>query len=111
MQKYVFKRNPEKKFLWIKPEIISDGNRSLLVNGFWGASRHINYLGEILMGCGVALAAGYPAVWMVWLYPAYYVFLMFTREYDDRKVCKTKYGELWDTYKKKVKYRIIPFLY
>ena len=111
MQKYVFKTAPGKSFLGIKPEVISDGKRSLLVNGFWGASRHINYLGEILMGCGVALAAGYPAIWMVWLYPAYYTALMFTREYDDRIVCKAKYGELWDQYTKKVKYRIIPFIY
>ena len=111
MQKFIFKTAPEKSFLGIKPEVITDGNRSLLVNGFWGASRHINYLGEILMGCGVALAAGYPAVWMVWLYPAYYVALMFTREYDDRIICRAKYGELWDQYTKKVKYRIIPFIY
>ena len=111
MQKFIFKISPEKSFLGIKPEVITDGTRSLLTNGFWGVSRHINYLGEILMGCGVALAAGYPAIWMVWLYPAYYVALMFTREYDDRKVCKTKYGELWDQYTKKVKYRIIPFIY
>jgi delta14-sterol reductase len=111
MQKFFFKTAPDKKFLWIKPEVITDGNRSLLVNGFWGVSRHINYLGEILMGCGIALAAGYPAIWMVRLYPAYYVALMFTREYDDRKICKAKYGELWDQYTKKVKYRIIPFIY
>ena len=111
MQKYVFKTAPEKRFLGIKPVVITDGNRSLLANGFWGLSRHINYLGEILMGCGVALAAGYPALWMVWLYPAYYVALMFTREYDDRIICKAKYGGLWEQYTRKVKYRIIPFIY
>jgi len=111
MQKFFFKTAPSKSFLGIKPEVITDGKRSLLINGFWGLSRHINYLGEILMGCGVALAAGYPAIWMVWLYPAYYVALMFTREYDDRIICKAKYGELWDQYAGKVKYRIIPFIY
>ena len=111
MQKYFFKIAPDKKFLGIKPEVISDGERSLLVNGFWGRSRHINYLGEILMATGIALSAGYPAVWPVWLYPLYYVALLFTRQYDDDKICKAKYGELWASYTKKVKFKIIPFIY
>jgi delta14-sterol reductase len=111
MQKYYFKTMPDKKFLGIKGETISDGKRSLLVNGFWGLSRHINYLGEILEGCGIALAAGYPAVFWVWLYPLYYAALLGTRQMDDDKICKAKYGELWDAYIKKVKYRIIPFIY
>jgi delta14-sterol reductase len=111
MQKYIFKISPERKFLWIKPEVISDGRYSLLVNGFWGASRHINYLGEIIQAIAIALAAGYPGIWMVWLYPAYYIALMTTRQLDDNKICKAKYGELWDQYTKKVKYRIIPFIY
>jgi delta14-sterol reductase len=111
MQKYYFKTQPEKSFLRIKPEIITDGQHTLLVNGFWGLSRHINYLGEILMGCAIALSAGYPLVLWVWLYPVYYVGLLFTRQMDDDKICKAKYGELWDTYKQKVKYRIIPHIY
>jgi delta14-sterol reductase len=111
MQKYRFKTMPEKSFLGIKPLVLSDGNHSLLANGFWGMSRHINYLGEILMASGIALSSGYPAVWWVWLYPLYYVGLLFTRQVDDNKICRAKYGELWDAYTKKVKYRIIPFIY
>jgi protein-S-isoprenylcysteine O-methyltransferase Ste14 len=63
------------------------------------------------MGCAIALSVGYPALWWVWLYPLYYVGLLFTRQIDDAKICKAKYGELWDAYIKKVKYRIIPFIY
>ncbi len=111
MQKYRFKTAPDKKFLWIEPEVLSDGEHSLLVNGFWGASRHINYLGEIIQGVAIALAVGYFGVWMVWLYPAYYVALLFTRQADDDKVCRAKYGELWDQYTAKVKYKIIPYVY
>jgi len=90
--------------------VLSDGKHSLLANGFWGASRHINYLGEITQAIAIALASGYFGVWMVWLYPAYYIALMLTRQADDDKVCKAKYGELWDQYAKKVKYKIFPFL-
>ncbi|MDR1617711.1 MAG: DUF1295 domain-containing protein [Treponema sp.] len=111
MQKYYFKTRGEKSFLGIRPAVITDGTRALLVNGFWGASRHINYLGEIVMGCAIALSAGYPAVWQVWLYPLYYVALLFPRQIDDARICKAKYGELWDAYTKKVKYRIIPGIY
>ncbi|MHB8962696.1 MAG: DUF1295 domain-containing protein [Saccharofermentanales bacterium] len=111
MQKYFFKTAPDRKFLWITPEVLSDGKLSLLANGYWGASRHINYLGEIIQAMAIALVSGYLGVWMVWLYPAYYIGLMLSRQADDDKVCKAKYGELWDQYTRKVKYRIIPFIY
>ncbi len=111
LQKYVYKTSPGRKFLWIEPETLSDGRLSLLANGYWGASRHINYLGEIIQGMAVALATGYFGIWMVWLYPAYYTGLMVSRQADDDKVCREKYGELWDQYTEKVKYRIIPFIY
>jgi delta14-sterol reductase len=73
MQKYYFKTQPYKSFLGIKPELLTDGKKSILVNGFWGLSRHVNYLGEILMATGIALSLGYPGLWWVWLYPLYYV--------------------------------------
>jgi delta14-sterol reductase len=111
MQKYRFKTAPDRRFLWISPETLGDGELRLLANGFWGASRHINYLGEILQGIAVALSSGFFGIWMVWLYPAYYIGLLFTRQADDDKVCRAKYGELWDRYTRKVKYRIIPFIY
>jgi delta14-sterol reductase len=111
MQKYFFKRNPERTFLWIVPESITDGNNSLLVNGFWGFSRHVNYLGEILMATGIILCTGYPAMIRPWLYPLYYVVFLFARQQDDNKRCALKYGELWKDYLKKVPYRIIPFIY
>jgi len=111
MQKYYFKRNPEKKFLWMEPTTITDGTHSLLVSGYWSKSRHINYMGEIIQAFAVALASGHPAVWVVWLYPAYYIALMFTRQADDDVICKAKYSDLWDLYKEKVKYRIIPYIY
>lgn len=111
MQKYFFKINPTRSFLGIKPQTISDGNKTLLVNGFWGVSRHINYLGEVLMGVGIALSVGYPDVYWVWIYPLYYVLLLFPRQYADDKRCQRKYGDLWKQYTQKVPYRIIPFIY
>ncbi len=50
-------------------------------------------------------------MWAVWLYPAYYVALLFTRQADDDKVCRAKYGQLWDEYTAKVPSRIVPRVY
>ncbi len=111
LQKYYFKTTPDRSFLGITPLYIEDGNRKLLINGFWGVSRHVNYLGEILMGIGIASSVGqYHIIWP-WLYPLYYVLLLVPRQIDDDKRCKKKYGPLWEQYIRKVKYRIIPGIY
>ena len=111
LQKYFFKRDPAGSFLGIEPRIISDGDNRLLVNGFWGISRHVNYLGEILMATGIILSTGYPGMIWPWLYPLYYVLLLFTRQNDDDRRCSAKYGELWNEYKKRVPWRIIPHIW
>ena len=111
LQKYYFKKAPTRIFMGMKPETISDGNKTLLVNGFWGMSRHINYLGEIIMATGIVLCTGHPSLIWPWLYPLYYVALLFSRQVDDNKRCAAKYGTLWDQYVKKVPYKIIPFIY
>lgn len=111
MQKFFFKREPTRSFLGIEPETVADGDRQLLANGFWGVSRHVNYLGEILMASGIALAVCYPGTLWPWLYPLYYVALLFPRQHDDDKRCAAKYGELWERYTDRVPYRIIPYVY
>ena len=112
MQKFTFKTDPDKVFLGIfRPEVVSDDARALLCSGFWGVSRHINYLGEILMATGTALALGYFDSPWPWLYPLYYVALLVPRERDDDRRCAAKYGELWDRYRERVPYRIIPGVY
>jgi protein-S-isoprenylcysteine O-methyltransferase Ste14 len=112
LQKYFFKKNPQAKaFGFLTPGTVSDGKYTLLCSGFWGVSRHINYFGEILMATGLALALGRISDPWPWLYPLYYVALLFPRERDDDKRCAAKYGPLWEEYKRKVPIRIIPFLY
>lgn len=112
MQKFTFKRDPSAKFLGVMaPEVITDGEKKLLVSGFWRVSRHVNYLGEILMATGLTLALGYPEHLATWLYPLYYVGLLVPRQIDDDKRCEAKYGPLWKQYTERVRYRIVPGIY
>jgi protein-S-isoprenylcysteine O-methyltransferase Ste14 len=46
-----------------------------------------------------------------YFYFIYFAPLLIDRERRDHRECKKKYGDDWDTYCAKVKYRIIPFLY
>ena len=116
MQKFTFKIDPERVFLGIfAPDTVSDGQRTLLCSGFWGVARHINYLGEILMASGLALALGqfsgsWSSLWP-WLYPLYYLVLLLPRERDDDRRCAEKYGALWQEYCERVPHRIIPGVY
>jgi len=112
LQKFQFKRDPAAKaFGLLDPRAISDGRRHVLAGGFWGLSRHINYLGEILMAVGLTLALGHPGAVAPWLYPLYYVALLFPRQADDDRRCAARYGELWDEYRRRVPWRIVPWVY
>ena len=112
MQKFAFKRDPDQLFLGrIAPRTISDGKHSVLCSGFWGVSRHVNYLGEFLMACGLALSLGWPLMLGPWLYPLYYVALLVPRERDDDRRCARKYGPLWEQYRQQAPWRIVPGIY
>jgi protein-S-isoprenylcysteine O-methyltransferase Ste14 len=109
LQKFVFKTEPARaRFGPFAQTALVSNERRVLVGGLWGLSRHINYLGELLMASGLALAIGH---WGAWLYPLYYVGLLVPRQADDDRRCAEKYGPLWDDYRKRVPARIIPKIY
>ena len=106
LQKFAFKTRPEAtRFGPFAQTALVAGDRRVLVGGLWGLSRHINYLGEILMASGLAVALAHPGAW---LYPLYYIGLLVPRQLDDDRRCAAKYGALWDEYRKRVPSRIIP---
>ena len=116
LQKYYFRTAPTRRtcFLGLITQRVVPGTR-LLVSGFWGVSRHLNYLGEIVQavalavpGVYVGFMGGSKLFFLPILYPLYYIILFVPREMDDDKVCERKYGEDWKRYKKEVPYRIIP---
>jgi delta14-sterol reductase len=112
LQKFYFKTQPERASLGPIPQrALTRGDQRVLVSGFWGLSRHINYLGELLMATGLTLSLGYAGALLPWLYPLYYVALLVPRQLDDDRRCAAKYGVLWDEYCRAVPYRIVPWLY
>jgi delta14-sterol reductase len=59
-QKYVFKRyGKDSSFLGVKSKLLED---RLLVSGFWGIGRHLNYTGEIITYLTFALTSGAASV-------------------------------------------------
>ena len=113
LQKYWFKRWPDRKFLGIiEPQYIQAGDRKILCSGFWGAARHFNYMGEGFCCFAIGLSFGHFTNLWAWTYFIFIVSLFTWRQWDDEKHCVEKYGEeKWAEYKARVKYRICPWVY
>ncbi len=82
----------------------------LLVDGWWGISRHFHYVGEILG----ALCWSLPALFtnfMPYFYVFYLTILLFHRAKRDDVKCRLKYGKYWEEYCKAVPYKVIPGIY
>ncbi len=113
MQKYTFKRWPDRKFLGlIEPRYIEAGDRKILYSGLWGLARHFNYMGEGFLSLSIALTFGHFANPWAWTYFVFIVSLFTWRQRIDEKECAVKYGaEKWQEYQSRVKYRIFPGIY
>ena len=113
LQKYTFKRWPDRKFLGlIEPEYIEAGDRKILCSGLWGVARHLNYMGEGFLCLSIALVFGHFGNPWAWTYFIFIVtFFTFRQRFDERQ-CAEKYGaEKWAEYQERVKYRIFPGIY
>ena len=110
LQKYAFKRWPDRKFLGlIEPKYIEAGDRKILCSGFWGAARHFNYMGEGFLSLSIALSFGHFGNPWAWTYFVFIVTLFTFRQFHDDEFCAEKYGpEKWAEYQARVKYRIMP---
>ena len=110
----------------------------LLVSGWWGVARHINYLGDWIMSWGFCLPTGLAGYvihktrnpltgdellditpgeargWgmiFTYFYILYFGILLVHRELRDEAKCKRKYGKDWERYTAIVKSRIVPGVY
>eukprot|EP01134_Creolimax_fragrantissima_P000311 CFRG0311T1 len=109
-QKNLFRSNPEdpavKDIKYIKTE---RGSR-LMISGWWGIARHINYFGDMLQGLAWCLPCGFEHQ-IPYFYAIYFTVLLIHRDLRDGDKCEKKYGKDWDKYCSLVKWRIIPYVY
>lgn len=80
----------------------------LLVSGFWGVGRKLNYTGELMVYTGwtVLCGASSPVPYTVLAFLA--VLLVHRARRDDRR-CAEKYGRLWTAYCRIATFRMVPF--
>lgn len=86
----------------------------LLVSGWWGLARKINYTGDWIMSWAWSSATGCPVTTngtlITYFYPIYFAVLLIHRAGRDDHFCSQKYGQGWEEYKKRVKYVFVPFV-
>ncbi|CAH1759757.1 1649_t:CDS:2 [Entrophospora sp. SA101] len=101
-EKDLFRKNPD-------DEYVKSGSK-LIISGWWGISRHINYLGDWLMAWAWCLTCGYDDIFP-YFYVVYFGVLLIHRELRDEEKCRKKYKKDWDKYCEIVRWRIIPGVY
>ena len=106
-QKNRFKANPDAR-IWGRRAETLEGR--LLISGFWGIGRKLNYTGEILIYLSWTMLNGFQSPWP-YLLPLWLASLLTHRARRDDRRCRSKYGELWDRYCERVRFRMFPFLY
>jgi delta14-sterol reductase len=106
-QKEHYRRNPQAR-IWGKPAR-SIGDK-LLVSGWWGIGRKINYTGEVGVYLSFALCAGL-SHWQPYLVPLSLLALLLQRAARDDRKCREKYGPLWEDYCRIAKFRMLPLIY
>lgn len=136
-EKNKFRTNPEDPSVKHLEYIETKAGSRLLVSGWWGTSRHINYLGDWIMSWAYCLPtglAGYvvkPSItgfftgrphvvpgeargWgtlITYFYMAYFAVLLIHRAARDDEKCRRKYGKDWEEYCRRVPWKIIPYVY
>jgi 7-dehydrocholesterol reductase len=101
-----------------RPEIIIGHYRTaegeerqslLLASGWWGIARHFHYVPEILGAFFWTLPALFDH-FLPWFYVLFLTILLTDRAHRDDQRCALKYGEDWDRYRARVRYKILPGL-
>lgn len=148
-EKNRFRTNPRDPAVSHLKYMETKSESKLLTSGWWGRSRHPNYLGDWIMSWAFCLPTGFAGYTIVhhlttpseipdggvvaggtsgfsvvcpgeaqgwgtvitYFYLIYFAVLLLHRAVRDDEKCAEKYGQDWEVYKKKVPYKIVPFLY
>mmetsp|Transcript_43519 Transcript_43519/g.111278 ORF Transcript_43519/g.111278 Transcript_43519/m.111278 type:complete len:423 (-) Transcript_43519:208-1476(-) len=109
-QKNQFRKDPAHASVSHLKTMPTERGTKLLISGWWGVVRHINYTGDWMMGLAWCLPCGYDHI-IPYFYAIYFGTLLVHREMRDEHSCQLKYGKDWAKYCSIVKYRLIPCVY
>ena len=135
-EKDAFRRDPDAAAVQHLRWMPTKRGTRLLISGYWGLARKINYTGDWLMGLAWCLLCGggsiIPCVRREserpcdacaslphhlagtprrrYFYAIYFAVLLIHRAYRDDHFCAQKYGGDWAAYKKEVPYMFIPYV-
>ena len=82
----------------------------LLASGWWGLSRHFNYVGDLMNALSYCVLCGFGHV-LPYFYFSFMLCLLIHRSFRDDIRCRQKYGAYWDKYCQMVPYKIIPYVF
>lgn len=134
-EKNRFRNNPKDARVAHLNYMQTKSGSKLLISGWWGTARHINYLGDWIMAWSYCLPTGIAGYviqqqkstssrseavqgeargWgmvFTYFYLIYIAVLLIHRASRDESTCMRKYGKDWVEYKKKVPSVILPGIY
>ncbi|KAJ1902350.1 erg24, C-14 sterol reductase [Kickxella alabastrina] len=108
-EKNAFRTNPNDPKVQHLKYITTESGSRLLISGWWGAARHINYTGDWMLGLAQCLATGMNTP-MTYFFSGYFLVLLVHRNYRDEHKCHEKYKKDWDKYCEIVPYMFIPYV-
>jgi delta14-sterol reductase len=106
-QKHRYKEDPTAPIWGKKPETVGG---KLLVSGFWGIGRKLNYTGELMVYFSWTLTTGFVS-FVPYILPFWLLCLFSHRAWRDEQRCRKKYAALWDEYCQRARFRMFPFVY
>ncbi|ORX86396.1 ERG4/ERG24 ergosterol biosynthesis protein [Basidiobolus meristosporus CBS 931.73] len=109
-EKNEFRKNPDSPGVKHLKYMKTEAGSKLIISGWWGMSRHINYFGDWLMSLAWCLPTGFNTVF-TYYYAIFFAVLLIHRSLRDDHKCKQKYKKDWDRYCEIVPYKIIPYVY
>ena len=109
-QKNQFRCNPNHPSVRHLETLHTQRGTKLIVSGWWGWCRHPNYVGDLIMALAWSLPCGFTFM-IPHFYLIYFTTLLVHRQLRDEHQCKAKYGQDWERFCERVKWRLIPGLY
>lgn len=105
------------------PKVISTPQGTILVDGWYGLARKIHYTADLWFALSWGLITGFKYVAFPtnaipslttsrspfpWFYPVFFACMIAHRAWRDISRCRTKYGDAWLEYERRVPYLFIP---